>query len=380
VNSSSTYVAGRSFIQNAIRHGKGFRLTPDAQALVSAGRPDEFKKAFGDRFVRALFTGGEFCVIARITSISEKHQTKLATSLHAEYNGLVNSGSFSIALDTAMNETNGRTEVSVKVRQVGGQGAELSFTGPDATAIIERLKQFPADVHEHAGGLEAELASYDTIPLPVPTAEQRQDREIVLQDCANQKNGFLSKISEINMALEPRDPPIFANLPPDRNTLIQIQGQYRKALSALIDHAIRVSTGQMDPPQLFVADPAPPAISFTKAPFTAGTITPFLGIWESTDNNGFRQMTIVDAGNNTVTAANYKINKDQTINIETSSEGHMDPDGSLILTIQILVLIASSTLVYKLSAVDPVTLSATETETGSNNTVTVTARIFHRVG
>jgi hypothetical protein len=27
INSSSTYVAGLSFIQNAIRHGKGFRLT-----------------------------------------------------------------------------------------------------------------------------------------------------------------------------------------------------------------------------------------------------------------------------------------------------------------------------------------------------------------
>src|SRR5262249_31449937 len=74
VNSHSTYIAGRSFIQNAIRHGKGFRLTQEAKALLDAGRLDEFKKAFGDKFVRSLGTGGEFCVIARVTSVSDEHQ------------------------------------------------------------------------------------------------------------------------------------------------------------------------------------------------------------------------------------------------------------------------------------------------------------------
>ncbi len=74
VNSFSTYVVGRSSIQNAVRHGIGFRLTAPAQALVDAGRMPEFKQAFGDRFVRSFLTGGEFCVVARITSVSEEHQ------------------------------------------------------------------------------------------------------------------------------------------------------------------------------------------------------------------------------------------------------------------------------------------------------------------
>jgi hypothetical protein len=45
-------------------------------------------------------------------------------------------------------------------------------TGPDATVTIERFRQLPVDVHEHAGGLESELVSYDTIPLPIPPEEQ----------------------------------------------------------------------------------------------------------------------------------------------------------------------------------------------------------------
>jgi len=72
-----------------------------------------------------------------------------------------------------MKETSGHTEVSVKMLQTGGQSEQLAFTGPDATAIVERLKQLPAFVHAHAGGLQAELASYDTIPIPVPDVQAR---------------------------------------------------------------------------------------------------------------------------------------------------------------------------------------------------------------
>ena len=86
VNSFSSYIAGRCQVQNAIRHGHGFRLTPDAQALVVAGRMDEFKTAFGDMFVRSLKTGGEFYVVARITSVSQDHQQTLAASLNGAYN------------------------------------------------------------------------------------------------------------------------------------------------------------------------------------------------------------------------------------------------------------------------------------------------------
>jgi hypothetical protein len=263
VNSSSSYVAGRSFVQNAIRHGKGFRLTKEAHALVTSNNMDDFKKAFGDRFVRSLATGGEFCLIARITSSSEDHQSELSAALHAEYNGLINSGSFSAAFDTATAETSGKTEVSVKMLQSGGQGDELSFTGPRATDIIERLKKLPAFVHEHASGIEAELATYDTIPIPVLSAEQREDQKLVLIDCANQKTLFLRAISDLQLMLDDSGKSLFEGLPPAVQ-LTTMLGQYRATLNALLAHAIKVSIGTMDPPQLFVPTPPPPPVDFKR--------------------------------------------------------------------------------------------------------------------
>ena len=94
VNSFSTFIAGRSFIQNALRHGRGFRLSGPADHVLHTDGQDAFKRAFGDMFVRALATGGEFCVIARITSISEEHQRRVAVALHAEYTGLAVAGGF----------------------------------------------------------------------------------------------------------------------------------------------------------------------------------------------------------------------------------------------------------------------------------------------
>ena len=273
VNSSSTYIAGRSFVQNAVRHGKGFHLTEEAKALLAAQDMDGFKRAFGDRFVRSLFTGGEFCIIARITSVSDEQQSKLSTSLHGHYTGLVTDVEFQAALETANKETHGQSDVTVKMFQSGGQGSQLSFTGQEATAIIARFKALPEFVHQHASGLEAELASYDTIPIPIPTPEEREDRIIVLNDCAVQKTRFLRTISDLQLAVEPGGSLLFDSLP-SKDELTQMQGQYRDTLNGLMSHAIRVSTGRLDPPQLFVAKPAPPPISFKRKLFIKSADAP----------------------------------------------------------------------------------------------------------
>jgi hypothetical protein len=269
VNSLSSFIAGRCVVHNAIRHGHGFRLNDDAGPLVTAQRMDDFKIAFGDMFVRSLKTGGEFDVVARITSVSEEHQSTLSASLHGEYNGLMASGSFQASFKQAMAETNSRTEVTVFMSQAGGIGGQVGFTGPDATKILQRLNEFPASVHEHPVGYEAELANYNTIPIPVPTAEEREDRQIVLADCFAQKMGFLKALSDIDFLLSENANLFFDNLPPQED-LLKIQGQYRTALNAMMAHAIRVSTGKMDPPQVFVANPAPPPLNFKKKPFSPG--------------------------------------------------------------------------------------------------------------
>ena len=268
VNSFSSFIVGRCEVHNATRHGNGFQLIPDAQALVTAGNTKDFKTAFGDMFVRSLKTGGEFYVVAQITSVSEEHQSKMAASLHAECNGLVASGSLKASFDTAMKETNGRCEITVFMSQAGGVGSQMSFTGPDTTKILERLSVFPQSAHDHPVGYEVELATYDTIPITVASPEEREDRNIVLTDCLTQKNKLLKALADLDFLTSPNADLFFDNLPVSTE-LTKLVEQYRSMLNALMAHAIKVARGKIDPPQLFVATPIPPPLNFKKKPVTA---------------------------------------------------------------------------------------------------------------
>jgi hypothetical protein len=269
VNSYSSYIVGRCLVMNALRRGHGFKLTTDADTVLQ--RPDgmeEFNTAFGDMFVRSLRTGGEFLVVARITSISEEHQVKLTASLHGEYNGLAVGVDFNTAFTNAMRETRNHTDVTVWMRQRGGLEADFTFTGLDASKILTHLADFPTSAHQNPVAYETELATYNTIPIPIPSREEREDQALVLADCAQQKIGFLGALSDLALASSDNASMLFDDLP-SRDELNHIKGKYRTALNALMSHAILVTTGHMDPPQLFVANPAPPAITFKKKPFAS---------------------------------------------------------------------------------------------------------------
>jgi hypothetical protein len=269
INSFSSFVAGRCEVQNATRHGRGFSLTPEAAALITAGNLKAFKTAFGDMFVRSLKTGGEFFVVARITSTSEVHQSQLAAKLHAAYNGLATAGDFKAAFSEAATQTSGRTDVTVFMSQAGGVGGQLSFTGPDAARVLERLSEFPQTVREHPVGYEAEIASYDTLAFPAPSPEESEDRDIVLADCLRLKLNFLKALADLQFAQAANAGSFFEALPAPAE-LAALESQYRIALNGLMAHAIRVANGKLTPPQVFVPDPAPSPLTLKKRQSAAG--------------------------------------------------------------------------------------------------------------
>jgi hypothetical protein len=284
VNSFSSFVAGRCEVHNATRHGHGFAVAEEAKPLLSD--PKQFRASFGDMFVRSLKTGGEFYVVARVTSASQEHQSKVAASLQAEYNGLVAGVNFKTAFETAIRETRGQTDVTVFMSQSGGIGSQASFTGPDAAKILDRLSQFPQFVREHPVGYEAELATYDTIPIPIPTPEEIQDRDIVLMDSLTQKMRFLKALSDLQFAQGPDGGVFFEDLPSAADLGI-MDTEYRQALNGLFAHAIRVATGKMNPPQMFVANPKPRPVVFKKR-----AIAPSLtGAWEMSFAGGESKWT-----------------------------------------------------------------------------------------
>ena len=209
------------------------------------------------------------------------------------------------------------------LHQFGGQGEQLAYTGTNATDIIARLRQLPAIVHQHAGGFEVELASYDTIPIQVPSDEEREDRAIVLLDCARQKNDLLRAISDIGLAFHPNGRGLFTSLPPT-NELVRIQGQYRLVMNALMAHAIKVLNRTHESAGAIRGKSAAAGTGFRDASFRGFGFSreDFQGAWRNTNAQGLIASMIIIPTDDThaQVRATYQTFGENVVNAEWNSE------------------------------------------------------------
>jgi hypothetical protein len=218
-----------------------------AQALLDALRFDEFKQAFGDSFVRGLQTGGEFYSVIRITSVSSAKQVELSASLQAEANGLIAGGSFEGQFAQANASASTRSEFTATMYQKAGTGAQISPT-VEIGEVITRFKNFPAIASASAVAYETEVATYDTLPLPVPTPEEQEAFMFALLDAREKKMRYIQTRNDLEFAL--RNPVFFADLP-SNEVLSSASIVYTKLINAVMEHAIRLSRGQITPPRVF---------------------------------------------------------------------------------------------------------------------------------
>ncbi|RWB69599.1 MAG: hypothetical protein EOQ50_26610 [Mesorhizobium sp.] len=317
VNSYSTFVAGSCQVQNAWYLGQDFKLTAAAEAILHQPGGDKlFRTAFGNMFVRALRTGGEFNVVSSINSISEEHQSKISASLHAAFNGLVTAADFKATFERALQETSGRTSVSVFMYQAGGVGKDLKFTGSDATKVLEKLDQLPAIAHRAPIGFEAEIANYNTIPIVFPTEEETEDLKLVLDDCYSQKKRLLQFIADVDLAMSDDGRLIFDNLPSTAE-LAQMRENYRASLNKLMAHAIKVAKGEMQPPAVYVANPPDVPPVFTRSQFTPSVRRGYARVPDLTGLDFFGASAVCEKSGLTLALANsgasYKLFKDGSV-------------------------------------------------------------------
>ncbi|GAB2765860.1 hypothetical protein GCM10027072_75800 [Streptomyces bullii] len=256
-NSTSTFVVARCVVQNPLRRGKSFQVTAPAQALLDSQRFEEFKAAFGDSFVRGLQTGGEFYAVIRITSVSTAKQSELSATLQAEANGLIASGGFSAAFAQANSSQSTRSEMTASMYQKAGAGVQISPT-VEIGEVINRFKSFPQIASTSAAAYEAEVATYDTLPLPVPTPQEQESFLVALADAREKKMRYLQTRNDLEFAL--RNPEFFDPLPATE-TLQSAIDMYTRLINAVMSHAIRLSRGQITPPQLFDPSTLTPALS-----------------------------------------------------------------------------------------------------------------------
>ncbi len=247
-NSTSTFVVARMVITNTVKRGRDFRIKPDLQHLLAPGQQEVFERAFGDSFVRAHYNGGEFYAVMRVTSVDSKTESSLAVSLHAAVQGGIAAADFKAKLETANQNSQTRSEFSVHYYQKGGLGREEAGATLDVAEIKQRLKDFPEAVKNHPFPYYIEVATYDTIPLPLPTKQQREDFLLALSDANTKKLRYLQRRNDCEFAAE--HPEYFTD-PPSRAVLLAMAGTYSRLVNATIDHAQRLSNGRIDPPRLF---------------------------------------------------------------------------------------------------------------------------------
>ncbi len=247
-NSVSSFVVAKMIINNQVRRARNLRIKPEARVLLETNRREEFNTAFGDSFVRGHFTGGEFFAVMRITSLDTATQTDLAVAVQAEINGIVAGGSFNGKFAKANSESHSRSEFHVVFYQKGGTGAEEIGTTLSIDDVKQRLRTLPTAVANHPFPYEIEVATYDTVPIPLPPKAQEENFLLALADAEQKKLGFLQRRNDLEFAAE--HPEFFVD-PPPPDVLRAAAQSYLRATNAAIQHAVALSRGEIDPPQLF---------------------------------------------------------------------------------------------------------------------------------
>lgn len=288
-NSSSTFVVAKMVITNTVQRGRDFKLKPDLQHLLDTLQMSVFDAAFGDSFVRAHYKGGEFYAVMRVTSVDSKTESELAVSLHAEVQGGIASGSFKGSMNTANSNARTRSEFSVKFYQKGGLGREEIGATLDIDEIKLRLKTFPDAIKNHPFPFFIEVATYDTIPLPLPTKEQQEDFKLAMSDASEKKLKYLQAHNDCAFAAE--HPEYFFE-PPARPILLAMATTYLQLVNAVVAHAVRLSKGEIAPPQLFDPSRLVPPVSQPEIVLRkrdVGLEAGFVDFWMTKDNPSTRR-------------------------------------------------------------------------------------------
>jgi hypothetical protein len=107
---------------------------------------------------------------------------------------------------------------------------------------------FPRIVFEQPAAYETEVATYNTIPIATQTPEEQEDFRYALSDTCTRKLRYVQTKNDLEFARQ--HPTFFVDLPQD-DVLTRAISTYTDLTNEVMNHGIKLSKGQMNPPRLF---------------------------------------------------------------------------------------------------------------------------------
>jgi len=262
---AATYVLARCNVENA--PVQLFDPAAKESAVKLKDNPSNFRRAFGDTFVRAAIAGGQFYALLEIIHKDTQKQKSLAASIQAEYNGYIGSAEAKFEMKKETQQLTRESSFRILQYQASGQDVETTLV-QDTNAVIERLKAFPGIASKHPVSLRVELASYDTIPDLQPNLQRRDALESALEDCARKKLAYRTVVNDCDFFLQGGQD--YFQEPTGIDEVQAWSDAYTDAFNAVAEHANKLDDGTVS--GLF-KPPALPVPRFKRLPVTVGAPT-----------------------------------------------------------------------------------------------------------
>lgn len=201
-NSFSVFYLLSVKVTNAVKRIKRYALDPLAVEMLKNGETDRFKRAYGDSYIEAISTGGEFFALYEFYCQDEATKTDISNRLQAQYGSSLISGvevdaSFKLELANSSR----KSQLKLTVFQTGGVGERI----PDNPAeLLERAKNFPSVVKENKGVMfSAIFQSYETLPLPKgPNYVALENKKYVLDSYAKDIMKWRETLNDLDYIID----------------------------------------------------------------------------------------------------------------------------------------------------------------------------------
>lgn len=201
-NSYSVFYLLSVKVKNAVKHIKNPQINPVVGQWLTDGKTDKFIRGFGDSYIEAIITGGEFFAIYEFVCTDESSKTQIGAQLEAEYGSAMFTGvEVSAKFNSTVSSASKKSQLKLTTYQSGGVGHRV-VTNPEE--MIERAKEFPSIVKGNMGvAYEVIFQSYETLPLPEgPNYIELENKKHVLDSYAKDIIKWRQKLAELDYIIE----------------------------------------------------------------------------------------------------------------------------------------------------------------------------------